>query len=115
MKEQIRAGVKTRNEILESGKIENPSVLTQCILECQELNINGKTQFFDYCIYFVYKIVEALIQNENCILNRFSHLVTYYGILDNLFKIDMDYNPELKEEVPNPNSIFGSGPKLESY
>lgn len=120
-KKQIRAGVNIRNTILESGKIENPSVLTQCVLECAELKLNAKTHIFDYCIYFVYKMVEALLKNEKSVLNRGSMGYTriYYEILDNLFKIDTNVkredNPEKEEEGPNPNSIFGTDPKLESY
>jgi hypothetical protein len=121
LKKQIREGVKIRNQILESGKIENPSVLTQCVLECGELKLNAKTHIFDYCIYFVYKMVEALLKNEKSVLNRGSMGYTriYYEILDNIFKIDTNVkredNPEKEEEGPNPNSIFGSDPKLESY
>ena len=123
LKKQLRAGAKGRNAILESGKIENPSVLTQCVLECAELKLSAKTHIFDYCIYFVYKMVEALLKNEKSVLNRGSMGYTriYYEILDNLFKIDTNVrredNPETKEEEgPNTkDSIFGSDPKLESY
>jgi len=77
---------------------------------------------FDYCIYFVYKMMEALLKNEKCVLNRGSigYTKIYYEITDNLFKIDFNVkreetaNPEKEEETPK-ESIFGTEPKLESY
>jgi hypothetical protein len=39
IKKQLRKGVQVRNEILKCGKIDTPSVLTKCVLNCDELNL----------------------------------------------------------------------------
>lgn len=124
LKKQLRTGAKLRTEILSSGKIETPSVLTQCILYCEEFKKSEKTHIFDYCIFFVYKMLDALLANEKSVLNRGSigYTKIYYEITDSLFKIDFnvkreetaEQNPE-KEEEGAKDSIFGNDPKLESY
>lgn len=115
-----------RSEVLAKGSIEKANVLTQCILSCEEFKKTDKTHIFDYCIYFLYKMVQALLKNEKCVLNRPSngYLKIYYEICESLFKIDTNAkrdekdkpaeNEEKEEEGPK-ESVFGTDKKLESY
>lgn len=126
LKKQLRAGLKLRTEILAKGSIESPSVLTQCILSCEEFGLSGATHIFDYCIFFIYKMVAALRANEKSLLNRGSngYLRIYYELTHSLFKIDTNVKRdekdvkdevEEKEEEDPKDSVFGSDKKLETY
>lgn len=90
LKKQLKNGIKLRKAILEKGSIENKNILTECILECAELGLKEKTHIYDYCIYFVYKTVEALIKKDKCVLNRANggYFGIYYDMVDLLFTLD---------------------------
>jgi len=96
----LRAGLKLRTDILAKGSIESPSVLTQCILSCEDFGLSSATHIFDYCIFFVYKMVAALCANERSVLNRASngYMRIYYDIIDSLFKIDTNVKRDEKDD-----------------
>jgi hypothetical protein len=90
-KKQCVAGLKIREKILNDGG-ETKTLLTQCVLECQELtgSKDQKPDVFDYCVFFVYKMVEAMLKNKNLLLNKQSlnYLRVYYDIIESIFSLD---------------------------
>jgi hypothetical protein len=119
LKKQIRRGVKVRNEVLAAGKVENQSVLTQCVLNCEELKIQ-KTTVTDYCVYLLFKTVNAMLKCDKLVINRQNngYYRVYYEIIESILSIDTNTKreegePEKDEDGP-VESVFGTEKKLES-
>jgi hypothetical protein len=97
--------------------------MTQCVLGCEDWNISKNTSIIDYCIYFVYQMVAALLKNEKSIFNKgIGYMKIYYDILDSLFSLDSNTkreegseNPESEEPAAQHESIFGADAKLTSF
>lgn len=90
-KKQCVAGLRMREKILKDGG-DTTNILTQSVLECEELtgSKDKKPDVFDYCVFFVYKMVEAMLKNKNLILNKQSlnYLRVYYDIIESIFNLD---------------------------
>jgi len=77
-------------------------VLSQCIFrfeafQNEETKNQYKPNLTDYCVYFVFLTMDALCNDNKCILNKPTMMEVYYELIDVLFKIDAPSPKEIGE------------------
>ena len=81
MQNQMANGLKIRKDLLESQPNPEDSapsnVLTQCVWNCPDFG-NGDLSELDYCVYFTFMMVEALLNEEGNVLNKSNSYLSIY-------------------------------------
>lgn len=91
VKRQCVLGLKLREKLVNDGG-ESTSILTESVLSCEELTgaKDAKLAPFEYCVYFIFKMVQAFLKCKDLILNKpgVNYLRLYYDLVESMFSLD---------------------------
>lgn len=87
---------------------ESTSILTESVLSFEELtgSKDAKLEPFDYCVHFIFKLVQAFLNNKNLLLNKpnISQLRLYYDIIETIFSLDKIESRATRQESQKKSS-----------